>query len=191
MGTVMTRMLVAGFLLGLCAAPLAEEQGEVTGAFGFELGQEVDPAGLKALDNDEDGGPTYAVVPDNPYGPLTDYAVALTPATHRVYRIIARGSFTSMQRCQEELVNLEKALERKYAKISGSKAFGFNDSPLITFGQSPRKIRGKCTGTILRKTLTLSYFDEDLAQAARAEANPAGDGASARDKDAPRDESGL
>ena len=96
-----------------------------------------------------------------------------------------------MQRCQEELVKLEKALERKYAKTSGSNAFGFSDSPLITFGQSSRKIRGKCTGTILRKTLTLSYFDEDLAQAARAEAYPAGDGASARDKDAPRDESGL
>lgn len=191
MGRAVKRTWVAGFLLGLCAVPLAAEQAEVTGAFGFELGQEIDPAGLKALEDDEDGGPSYAVAPDNPYGPLTDYAVALTPATHRVYRIIARGSFTSMQRCREELVKLEQALERKYAKNSGSKAFGFNNSPLISFGQAPRKIRGKCTGTILRKTLTLSYFDEDLAQAARAEANPAGGGASVRDKDAPRDESGL
>lgn len=191
MGTAVKRTWVAGFLLGLCAVPMAAEQGEVTGAFGFEFGQEIAPADLKALEDDEDGGPTYAVVPENPYGPLTEYAVAITPSTHRVYRISARGTFGSMQRCQEELVKLEKALERKYAKTSGSRAFGFKDSPLITFGQSPRKIRGNCTGTILHKTLTLSYFDEDLVREARAEANPAGGGVSARDKDAPRDESGL
>ncbi|MCC6208233.1 MAG: hypothetical protein IT488_08775 [Gammaproteobacteria bacterium] len=191
MGRTVKSAIVAGWLLGLCALSLAAEQGDVTGAFGFELGQVIDPAGLKALDDDEDGGPAYAITTDSPYGPLTDYAVAITPATHRVYRIAASGDFRSMQRCREELVKLEAALERKYAKISGSKAFGFDDSPMISFGKSPRKIHGKCTGRIMHKTLTLSYFDEALAQEARAEANPAGGGAAAQDKDAPRDESGL
>lgn len=186
-GTVL-RMVVA-VLFGLCAGPLAAEQGEVTGAFGFEFGQVIDPAGLKALDGDEDGGLSYAVTPDNAYGPLDEYAIMLTPASHRVYRITARGSFSSMQRCRDELVELERALERKYVKTSGSKSFGFDDIPVITFGQSPRKIRGKCTGRILHKTLTLSYIDEDLEQAARDEANPAG--IPAQDAGAPRDESGL
>ncbi|MBK8162550.1 MAG: hypothetical protein IPK65_05210 [Gammaproteobacteria bacterium] len=186
-GTVL-RMVVA-VLFGLCAGPLAAEQGEVTGAFGFEFGQVIDPAGLKALDGDEDAGLSYAVTPDNAYGPLDEYAITLTPAGHRVYRITARGSFSSMQRCRDELVKLERALERKYVKTSGSKSFGFDDIPVITFGQSPRKIRGKCTGRILHKTLTLSYIDEDLEQAARDEANPAG--IPAQDAGAPRDESGL
>ncbi|MGE0372277.1 MAG: hypothetical protein AB7Q01_10365 [Gammaproteobacteria bacterium] len=186
-GTVIRTAAIV--LLGLCAGPLAAEQGEVTGAFGFEFGQVVDPSGLKALDGDEDGGLSYAVTPDNAYGPLDEYAVTLTPASHRVYRITARGSFSSMQRCRDELVELERALERKYAKTSGSKSFGFDDVPVITFGQTPRKIRGKCTGRIMHKTLTLSYIDEDLALAARDEANPAG--AAARDAGAPRDESGL
>lgn len=181
--------MVAAVLFALCAGPLAAEQGEVTGAFGFEFGQVIDPAGLKALDGDEDGGQSYAVTPDNAYGPLDEYAITLTPAGHRVYRITARGSFSSMQRCRDELVKLERALERKYAKTSGSKSFGFDDIPVITFGQSPRKIRGKCTGRILHKTLTLSYIDEDLEQAARDEANPAG--IPAQDAGAPRDESGL
>lgn len=187
----MMKTVVAGILLALSAAAPAAEQGEVTGAFGFEFGQVIDPAGLKALDDDEDGGPGYTVVPENPYGPLTDYAIAITPSTHRVYRITARGSFGSMQRCRDELVLMERALERKYAKTSGSKAFGFSSHPVITFGQSPRKIRGKCTGRIMDKTLTLEYFDEDLARTARDEANPgSGEMALPGAGDA-RDESGL
>lgn len=185
------KMIVAGILMIVGAAVVAAEPGEVTGAFGFEFGQVIDPAGLKALDDDEEGGPSYAVVPENPYGPLTEYAVAITPSTHRVYRVTARGGFSSMQRCRDELVLLERALERKYVKTGGSKAFGFNSHPVITFGQSPRKIRGKCTGKILDKTLTLNYFDEDLARAARAEANPTGGGAAAPNEGEARDEAGL
>ena len=134
----------------------------------------------------------YTVIPDKPYAPLTEYVVSLTPASHRVYRITARGSFSSMKRCREELVQLEQALGRKYVKTSGRMNYGFGETPEITFGRSARRIRGVCTGAILNKTLTLSYVDADLAQAARDEVNPSGGSAAPRDGSAPpRDESGL
>jgi hypothetical protein len=185
---------MVGVILGAAVLPAtAAEQGEATGAFGFEFGQVVDTAGLSALGADEEGGVKYTVIPDKPYAPLTEYEVSLTPASHRVYRITARGSFSSMKRCREELVQLERALGRKYVKTSGRMNYGFGETPEITFGRSARRIRGVCTGAVLNKTLTLTYVDADLAQAARGEVNPAGGPAAAsRDGGAPsRDESGL
>jgi hypothetical protein len=186
------RAAVVGAILGAVVFPAAAEQGEVTGAFGFEFGQVVDFAGLQPLGTEEEGGLKYTVVPDKPYEPLTEYVVSLTPASHRVYRITARGTFSSMKRCREELVQLEQALGRKYVKTSGRMAYGFGETPEITFGRSARRIRGVCIGALLNKTLTLTYVDDDLAQAARREIGPADGAAASQDGGgSSRDESGL
>lgn len=183
------RTVVAGLVLAWCVLPAAAEQVEVTGAFGYEFGQRVETAELKPLGLEEKGGVRYGFIPANPYAPLTDYELGLTPHSLRVFRITARGTFSSMERCREELVRLEQALERKYVKTSGRIASKFGERPEIAFGRSARKIHGVCTGAVLRKTLTLTYVDEDLQQAAREEAGPAGGDAGAGDPG--RDESGL
>jgi hypothetical protein len=98
-----------------------------------------------------------------------------------------------MERCREELVQLEKALERKYVKTSGRIKKDFGEIAEIRFGTSARTIRGVCTGAILKKTLTLTYTDEDLLQAAQDEAAAAeGDAAQGAETGGMgRDESGL
>jgi hypothetical protein len=187
------RTVVAGVVLVLCALPASAEQAEVAGAFGFEFGQAVETAELKPLGIEAKGGVRYGFIPANPYAPLTEYELVLTPRSLRVFRITARGTFSSMQRCREELVRLEQALERKYVKTSGKIAMAFGEQPEIAFGRSARKIYGVCTGAILKKTLTLTYTDEDLVQAARDEGGPAGgDARQAMEAGgAGRDESGL
>jgi hypothetical protein len=187
------KTLVAGAVLALGALPAAAEQAEVTGAFGFEFGQVAETAGLNPLGIEPKGGLKYGFIPDNPYVSLTEYELTLTPRGLQVYRITARGTFKSMERCREELIQLDKALERKYVKTSGRIAKSSSEKPEIKYGTSARKIYGACTGTILKKTLTLSYTDEDLMQVARDEAaaveGEAGPGAEAGG--AGRDESGL
>lgn len=186
------KALAAGAALAVCAVPAPAEQGEVTGAFGYEFGQTVDPSALKQLGIEEKGGVRYSFIPANPYAPLTEYELGLTPHSLRIYRVTARGTFTSMQRCREELVRLEQALERKYVKTSGKVTTTFGERPVIAFGLTARKIAGDCTGAVLKKTLTLSYIDEDLRREAREEAGAAAaDGSGAATGAADRDESGL
>lgn len=189
------RAAVAGVVLVLCALPVAAEQADATGAFGYEFGQTVDTAELKPLGieaKEGKGGVVYSFIPANPYAPLTEYELGLTPQSFRVYRITARGTFTSMNRCREELVRLEQALERKYVKTSGKIATAFGERPEIAFGRSARKISGVCVGAVLKKTLTLSYTDEDLMRQAQEEAGPAGgDARPAAGGGAGRDETGL
>lgn len=188
-----TRTTLAGIALAAWALPAAADQAEVTGAFGFEFGQVVDPAQLKPLGIEPKGGLRYGFIPANPYVSLTEYELTLTPRSQRVYRITAQGTFKSMERCREELTQLEKALERKYVKTSGRITKDFGERPEIKFGRSARKINGTCIGAILRKTLTLTYIDEELMQTARDEA-AAAEGEAAQGAEAGgtgRDESGL
>jgi hypothetical protein len=183
----------AGIALAACVTTSAAEHAEVMGAFGFEFGQAVDAAGLHPLGIEPKGGVRYGFIPENPYVSLTEYELMLTPRSLRVYRITARGTFKSMERCREELVQLEKALERKYVKTSGRIKKDFGEIAEIRFGTSARTIRGVCTGAILKKTLTLTYTDEDLLQAAQDEAAAAeGDAAQGAETGGMgRDESGL
>lgn len=165
---------------------------DATGAFGFEFGQVFDTAQHEPLGEDLEGGVKYAIRPDNPYGLLTEYTVTVTPRSHRVYRITAQGTFSSMKGCRAELARLEQVLERKYVKTSGRTATKFGDTPEIKFGRAERKVHGKCAGKIMQKRLTLTYVDETFARIARDESRSAAEaGLPSGTGSGGRDESGL
>lgn len=161
----------------------AAGQAEVEGAFGLEFGQVLDIAGRPEAEVD-DGGLRFPHHPENPYDPLSEYTVTVTPESRRVYMIRAVGHFSSLRRCREELITLAGILEKKYVKTSGKISERFGDMPEIRFGETSRKIYGHCEGGILNKRLVLTYIDESLAAAARREARR-------ENTDRDRDTSGL
>lgn len=178
----------AVLLLITLSAPLpaAAGSGEIEGAFGLRFGQVLDMSGHPEPDVVATGGLRVAYRPENPYAPLSDYTVTVTPETHRVYEVRGLGQFKSMRRCREELVTLEGVLEKKYVKTSDKVSERFGDIPEIRFGESSRKIHGQCVGGILNKRLVLIYIDEALSEEARREARRAAAGARGQ-----RDTSGL
>lgn len=164
------------FAVLMFLAPAAETAaGEpVEGAFGLEFGQVLDITGRPAPEVDDDGGLRFALRPEHPYGPLSEYTVTVTPESHKVYMIQGIGHFSSMRRCREELITLEGVLEKKYVKTSGEVSERFGDIPEIRFGKTSGKIYGFCGGGILNKRLVLSYIDQSLVDEARRESRRGG-----------------
>jgi len=142
---------------------------EITGAFGVEFGATVDINNYKQVGIDGPYGQEFSFIPENPYGPLTDYSVFVTPQTHRAYQVSASAKFTSMKACRRVLSDLETSLEKKYDKTSKKIREDFGSTPKISFGKSSRTIEGICTASILKKRLKLIYTDKKLRELAGQE----------------------
>ena len=155
-------------LLGVLVV-LPATASEINGAFGIEFGAEVDVNQYKQLGIDSPYGLEYAFIPENPYEPLNNYSMFITPKTHRVYQVTAMAKFTADSACRRVLVGLEEVLEKKYDKTSNPIREDFGSLPKISFGKSSRVIEGKCTGVLFSKRLNLVYVDKELRKLAGEE----------------------
>jgi|GEM_PF-3291272 len=142
---------------------------EITGAFGMEFGTRIDIKNYKQLGLDTPYGLEYAFIPDNPFAPLNNYSVFVTPKTHRVYQVSAGARFTSDKACSNVLIDLEQVLEKKYDKTSKAISKDFGSMPRISFGKSSRTIEGNCSGFLFSKHLNLIYVDKQLRDQAGQE----------------------
>lgn len=155
----------AVLLFGIAVSfPLQAGEEAVDGAFGLKFGQTLDVSSMEQLATEKNGGIEYRFMPDNPYRPLSDYSVFVTPGTLRVYKIAGTGHFKSMQSCRSELSRLEKVLENKYVKTSRGISERFGDIPTITFGKGDGKIKAVCEGVFNSRELVLVYLDEGLQE---------------------------
>lgn len=155
-------------LLGVLVVSSATAS-EISGAFGFEFGAEVDLNKYQQLGIDAPYGLEYSFIPENPFAPLTHYSLFVTPKSHRVYKVTAIGKFTSDKACRRVLAGLEEALEKKYDKTSTKIPEDFGSIPKISFGTSSRSIEGNCSGFLFSKRLNLVYVDNELRTLAAQE----------------------
>lgn len=100
----------------LCAVSVQAQV--ISGAFGVNLGSPFDPAKAVAVEDLTDVEKMYQFAPASPYPGLTDYFVLITPTSHQVYAIIARGAYKDSDQSKKELPALMEAIKRKYPVFS-------------------------------------------------------------------------
>ena len=86
----------------------------ISGAFGMNLGGQFDPAKALEVVELDDTENMYKFPPVSSYPGITDYFVLVTPTSHQVYAIIARGTYKDKDQAQKEFPVLIEAVKRKY-----------------------------------------------------------------------------
>ena len=155
----------------------------IKGAFGLYFGNKLDIDKYKKISVEKSGGIKYQFAPSKPYGLLDKYYVFATPETHRIYKIVARGSFKSKSICKAELSNLEQALSTKYGKKIDDISSAVSGIPTIRIGKKPRRIVAVCLSLFGKNNLILTYLDDNLNNKAKEE--------NAETENKKRDTSGL
>ncbi len=153
----------------------------IDGAFGLTLGNAPDMTKLQKRPNSNDADDQYAFVPENPYGPLTEYTTFLVSDHGPVYRIQAIGGFDSGKSCRTALDTLVGILTEKYGQPNrdlGSKLAGI---ARVSFNKGSRMITVGCTGVFGNHKLKLIYVDDALAKDAGRKNQSAPDAAEERD----------
>lgn len=160
-------------VLLLCAywvsAPVWADDKTIVGAFGINFEDVIKVEDLKKIRTEKNGGMRYRFEPSQPYAPLTEYSVSVTPLTKRAYQVTAIGKYGSMKDCKVELIRLEKVLSKKY-KLTTNKINGrFGDVPRIAYAESDRFITAACEGVFNRRELIVIYADKLLTKEAGRE----------------------
>lgn len=175
-------ILVVSFLVAT-GPSLAVATDAIKGAFGMTLGEVLSKKDSRATATERfsgDAGLRYTFTPDHPFGALDEYRILVTPQTLVIYRIAAEGKFPSAARCEEELLALQEALERKYDafddNVTDAMVNSLTGVKVIRFGHTPRRIVGTCVGIMGEHTLSLSYIADDLERRAKAEKARMGEG---------------
>ncbi|KAF0193202.1 MAG: hypothetical protein FD165_305 [Gammaproteobacteria bacterium] len=153
----------------------------IDGAFGLTLGNVPDMTKLQKRPNSNDADDQYAFVPENPYGPLTEYTTFLVSDHGPVYQIQAVGGFDSGKSCRTELDTLVGILTEKYGQPNrdlGSKLAGISR---VSFNKGSRIITVGCTGVFGNHKLKLIYVDDALAKDAGRKSKAAPDAVEKRD----------
>lgn len=94
---------------------LTAQQPQITGAFGYKLGEKFDTSKAIKKIKLADGDTTYMVASITPYHACNFYFVQITPKTHLIYAIIAEGWFNNVKEAQIELQLIIEILQRKYS----------------------------------------------------------------------------
>ena len=141
-------------LSGAVAAEKIEE------AFGLKLGQVFDPTAPEVGETGK-GQSEYAFTPNPPNPMFSTYVVCVSPVSHVVYRIAAKGEAPDVPSYEKMYDRVAAVLNNKY----GSAPYG-----AASVLQSPRLISLESTTKPDKKiAYTLSYSDAGLEQQARDE----------------------
>jgi hypothetical protein len=99
--------------IALATAHGVEAAPDLTGAFGFQFGQQfTPPAGT--LGQRAAHGDIFLVTPSSPFQSFNLYSVFITPSTGLIFAIAGSREFDSEQNCQDEFDFVVKKFEEKY-----------------------------------------------------------------------------
>lgn len=94
-------------------------ESEIEGAFGKRLGEIFDLSTALGRDDEKDGTPIYEFAPDKRFGTMDKYYVVITPLTHKICSIWAKGPMKAAPR-SGNLDAIIAMLEQKYGENQAS-----------------------------------------------------------------------
>lgn len=153
-----------GAMLLLIAAAVCAGDG-IGGDFGFRLGDSYETGDALRRDVGEDGSVSYLARELFKHGFFEEVYVEITPVTHRIYRITARGPALVPEQCAAQQQRMRKHLEASHA---GAGYYALDDGDMFYSG--PRLATLECVGEERSVVMTLDYLDEDLEAMAAREA---------------------
>jgi hypothetical protein len=139
----------------------------IEGAFGAKLGDEYDTNSAINMSTEADGTSTYEFNPANAFRSFSHYYVKITPATHKIYGILASEDFADEDSAQKEQVLVMKMLKDQYGPEE-------DQNPADAKGNVERIVQGNryiMTREVssLGARLGIGYYDKDLQKLAGQE----------------------
>lgn len=140
---------------------------KIEGAFGQKLGGEFNPSFAIGSSQLSDGTPMYEYNEKSTFRSFDHYYVLITPATHKIYSILATANFDSELMAEKEQTVVMEMLAQKYGPVAGQGPSDKTDH-FEKIEQGKRDAGTKITG-LTDVTLYILYYDDDLASLAEKE----------------------
>ena len=152
---------------GVAVAAPAPQYAKIEGAFGEKLGDEFNPDSATDTNSLSDGTLIYEFSPPANFRSFDHYYVMITPQSHKIYGIVASGSFDNTDKARNEQAVVMEILKEKYGpEDAQGVADAVDNVERIT--QGTRLVTTKVSG-LTDGRLDLRYFDSDLVQTAEQE----------------------
>ena len=161
------------------SSSLGVQAAEISGAFGFQLGQSY-----SASTGEQEKNGLLSVNPASRVKIFNKYFIRLVPSSTKISEIEARGTFRSYDECMNMHFNIKTKLKKKYATKENDSLIGnltgkitqytdkfigteWNEERygLLKFRKAGREIELSCSSTIL----TINYSDMKLNEQALKE----------------------
>jgi len=153
-------------VIAFFSTSLGSNSEEITGAFGIELGQILDP-------NDPNSNlePTSTqhnfFNPVNPINSISIYSVVLSPITHKVIAIYGMGNKMAKNKCEDDKNVLVSLLTTKYGEPM-EPSYSEQMKGIVGYIEDTSLITVQCDG-FMEARLSIVYADHVLSDLAEKE----------------------
>ena len=138
---------------------------QITGAFGYKLGEKFNFKSATDISKTTGGEPLYQVNPKKKVNFFSTYFVLITPTSKKIREIWGIGDYNNNDTCLNDLETLKIILQKKYGKPTSPISM---DKTYI-FIQGKRWIDIKCNNNFDSAELYIQYVDDNLDNLAKKE----------------------